>query len=76
MLNKDDKLIIFDDVLATGDTAEAAYKLLQQEADTNCLHQQNVCFAFLLEIDFLKGREYLTKQTGIPDKNIISLIRV
>ena len=79
LLHYHDKIIIFDDVLATGGTAEATYKLLQCEADMGNfapLNQHNICFAFLLEIDFLKGREYLTQQTGIPDASIVSLIKV
>jgi adenine phosphoribosyltransferase len=79
LVNYHDKIVIFDDVLATGGTAEATFKLLQQEADKGnfaACNQRNICFAFMLEIDFLKGREYLTKQTGIPDEKIISLVRV
>ncbi|MDD3281629.1 MAG: adenine phosphoribosyltransferase [Bacteroidales bacterium] len=79
LLNYHDRILIFDDVLATGGTAEATFKLLEQESKNDQfapLSQHNVCFAFMLEIEALKGRKYLSKQTGIPEENIISLIKV
>jgi adenine phosphoribosyltransferase len=48
-----DRVLVVDDVLATGGTAEAAGKLVRAQA------AQVVGFAFLLELDFLKGRERL-----------------
>ncbi len=74
LINYHDKIIIFDDVLATGGTAEATYKLLENEKLAP-LNQHNICFAFLLEIEKLEGRKYLSQQTGISDSNIISLIK-
>jgi len=48
-----DRVLIVDDVLATGGTAEAAAKLVRAHgADV-------VGFTFLIELDFLKGRERL-----------------
>jgi adenine phosphoribosyltransferase len=48
-----DRVLIVDDVLATGGTAEAAAKLVRTHgADV-------VGFTFLIELDFLKGRERL-----------------
>ena len=48
-----DRVLIVDDVLATGGTAEAAAKLVR-------VHDAAVVgFTFLIELDFLKGRERL-----------------
>ncbi len=57
-------VLIHDDLLATGGTAEAAVKLIQM--------QQGVVagFAFVVELNFLKGREKL-----VPYSNeIVSLV--
>jgi adenine phosphoribosyltransferase len=49
----DDVVLIVDDVLATGGTAEAAAKLVRS-------HRARVVgFTFLIELDFLKGRSRL-----------------
>lgn len=52
-LNKGDKVVILDDILATGGTAAATYQLASR------LGAEVVGFDFLLEIEFLKGREKL-----------------
>jgi len=46
---------IIDDLLATGGTAEAALKLVEKMRGTV------VALAFLVELDFLKGRDKLTR---------------
>ena len=46
-----DKVLLIDDLLATGGTASAAVKLLNQ------LGADVVCVTFLIELDFLNGRE-------------------
>jgi adenine phosphoribosyltransferase len=48
-----DRVLVVDDVLATGGTAEAAGRLVRAQG------AQVVGFVFLLELDFLKGRERL-----------------
>ena len=48
-----DRVLIVDDVLATGGTAQAAAKLVRNYG------AQVVGFTFLIELDFLKGRERL-----------------
>src|SRR5207249_1466838 len=47
------RVLIVDDVLATGGTAEAAAKLVRAHG------AEVVGFTFLIELDFLKGRERL-----------------
>lgn len=57
-------VLIHDDLLATGGTAEAAAELVKMQ-------NGNVAgFAFLVELDFLKGKEKLTPYTD----TIISLV--
>ena len=57
-------VLIHDDLLATGGTAEAAAKLIQMQ-------KGNVAgFAFVVELEFLKGKERLNKYS----ENIISLV--
>ena len=48
-----DRVLIVDDVLATGGTAQAAAKLVRNHG------AQVVGFTFLIELDLLKGRERL-----------------
>jgi len=47
------KVLLHDDLLATGGTAEAATKLIEQAGGTV------VHISFLIELDFLNGREKL-----------------
>jgi adenine phosphoribosyltransferase len=51
-----DRVLIVDDVLATGGTAEAAAKLVRAHG------AQVVGFTFLIELDFLKGRQRLRSE--------------
>ena len=51
-----DRVLIVDDVLATGGTAEAAAKLVRAHG------AEVVGFTFLIELDFLKGRERLRRE--------------
>jgi adenine phosphoribosyltransferase len=62
-LNSSDRVLIVDDVLATGGTAEAALGLCKQ-AGAKVLGLQ-----FLIELDFLNGRSRLKGQ------NISSVLR-
>jgi len=48
-----DRVLVVDDVLATGGTAEAAAKLVRAHGAAV------VGFTFLIELDFLKGRQRL-----------------
>lgn len=57
-------VMIHDDLLATGGTAEAAAKLIQMQKGTVA------GFAFVVELEFLKGKERLNQYS----KNIISLV--
>ncbi len=58
-------VLIVDDLLATGGTAEAVVKLIQQ------LQGTIVGMAFLIELGFLKGRERLQGY----DLDVFSLVR-
>lgn len=53
-VKKGDKVLIHDDLLATGGSAEAAAKLIQQAGG------EVAGFDFLITLDFLNGREKLT----------------
>ena len=59
-----DKVLIIDDVLATGGTASAKANLVESTGATVA------GFAFLMELDFLHGREKL------GDARIVTLIHV
>lgn len=48
-----DKVLLHDDLLATGGTMEAAIKLIEQ------LGGEVVQISFIIELDFLKGKEKL-----------------
>lgn len=61
-LEKGDKVLLIDDLLATGGTAAASCELVEK------LGAEVVACAFVIELDFLKGREKLSKH------NIHSLI--
>ncbi len=49
----DDKVLVIDDLLATGGTAKASCELIEK------LGASIVACAFVVELDFLKGREQL-----------------
>ncbi|MCB9261323.1 MAG: adenine phosphoribosyltransferase [Flavobacteriales bacterium] len=57
------KVVLHDDLLATGGTARAGFKLLQR------LEAQVVEFSFLIELEFLGGRNLLP-----PDTPVFSLL--
>ena len=58
------KVLIHDDLLATGGTVNAATRLIQQ------LSGEIAGYAFVISLDFLKGKEALKLQSP----NIISLV--
>lgn len=61
-IKKGSRVLIHDDVLATGGTAAAALKLLQKT------EVKVVGASFLIELDFLKGRRPLD---GIPVHSVL-----
>lgn len=63
-LDPGDRVVIMDDLLATGGTTAAAVKLLRE------LGTEVISSAFLIELEFLNGRE------RIADHPVHSLIRV
>ena len=54
-----DRLVILDDILATGGTAEAMCKIAESAG------AKVACCAFFMEIDFLKGRKRLEGRTVV-----------
>jgi adenine phosphoribosyltransferase len=52
-LNKNDRVLIIDDLLATGGTANAVATLVEKSG------AKVIEIAFIVELDFLKGREKL-----------------
>ena len=61
-MEKGSKVVIMDDLLATGGTARAAASLIEE------LGAEVVSFGFLVELAFLKGRDKL------KGYNIISIV--
>lgn len=66
-LAADDVVLIVDDVLATGGTAGAKLKLCEQAG------AKVLGFAFILELDFLKGRSRIE---GAENLDILSLVHI
>ncbi len=62
-INEGDKLVVLDDILATGGTAEAMCKMAESVKATV------VCCAFFMELDALKGRERL------KNHKVLSILR-
>lgn len=54
-INKSDKVLVHDDLLATGGTAEAACELVEK------LGGEVMQISFIVELSFLNGREKLRK---------------
>ena len=54
-LNKGDRILVVDDLLATGGTVEACCKMVEK------LGGEVVGCTFVIELGFLKGREKLKK---------------
>ncbi len=65
-LKNGDKVLILDDLLATGGTAEAASKLVEK------LGGVITGFTFLIELEFLKGRDHIQKYTK---GNVSSIVK-
>ncbi len=63
----DDKVLIIDDLIATGGTALATAKLVEKAG------AELVGFGFLMELEFLKGREKINEQFS---QELYSLIKV
>ena len=65
-LKKTDRVLIVDDLLATGGTADAAIKLISKVAIP-------IGIAFVIELEDLKGRDRLSKEN--KDIKIVSLVK-
>lgn len=62
------KVIIHDDLLATGGTALAAAELVKQ------LGGEVIGFSFIVELEFLKGAQKIKEQLG-DDVKVISVLK-
>lgn len=62
-LEEGERVVIIDDLIATGGSAKAAAKLVE------AVGGKVACFEFLIELTDLKGRDYL------KDYDVISLIK-
>ncbi len=69
LFKRGDKVLVVDDVLATGNTSLASYKLLKKT------EAKPVGLLFFLGLDYLKGREFLEKKIS-KDFPIFSLINL
>ena len=58
-IHSGERVILVDDLLATGGTAGAAIKLVQE------LGGEIVCVSFLIELEFLEGRKNLDSDVRI-----------
>ena len=58
-LDKNDVVLIHDDLLATGGTMEAAYKLVKR------FHPKAIYINFLIELKDLKGRDLFDKDANV-----------
>lgn len=58
-LNEDDVVLIHDDLLATGGTMLAAYKLVKR------MGVKKVYVNFIIELEDLKGRELFSKEVDV-----------
>ncbi len=67
-LSADDKVLIIDDLVATGGSTEAVAKLCGKSG------AQIVGFGFILELEFLKPRDLLAKD--FPGVDVFSLVQV
>lgn len=63
-LQKGDRVVVIDDLLATGGTAAAAVNLIKK------MNAEIIGIDFLLELSFLKGRE---KLAGFPVNSLIKV---
>jgi adenine phosphoribosyltransferase len=66
-LTADDRVLVIDDLVATGGTSVATAKLVEQSGAKVC------GFAFILELEFLHPRETIAKEY---DQDVYSLIKV
>ncbi len=79
LINKDDKILVFDDVLATGGTMNAVVSLLQQESiegNLPPLSDKNIVLAFLVEIEAMNGKQQILNSLPIDEKALFSLIKL
>ncbi len=60
-----DRVLIHDDVIATGGTAAAAYQLVKHTG------AEVVGYAFLLELSFLRGRAKLVEDVAVHSVLIV-----
>jgi adenine phosphoribosyltransferase len=64
-------ILIHDDVLATGGTSKSVVEALVNQCR---IDPSNIYLSFLVELSFLKGREYILKEDLIPESHISSVM--
>ena len=69
-INPGEKVLVIDDLLATGGSAYAMVDLIDQSGGTA------VACLFLVELCLLKGAEYVKNKKGVPSYSLVKFIDV
>lgn len=64
-------ILLHDDVLATGGTSKSVVEALVNQCG---IDPSKIYLSFLVELSFLKGKDYLIREDVIPESNIRSVI--
>ncbi|MCU0471793.1 MAG: adenine phosphoribosyltransferase [Bacteroidales bacterium] len=64
-------ILLHDDVLATGGTSKSVIEALVEQCG---IDPSKIYLSFLVELSFLKGKDFLLRENIIPEKNIKSVL--